>query len=430
MNPQTQLKGYQIMYGRTVTLSVWCIPGVNLERFCRTESIQVSRGVWTKNIRPAGRKDVAVTVSGLDFNTPDSLVTGYIEKFGGKIVNSEVIYAKHGEGPLKGVYNGDRKYNVEFSESATPMGTFHYLDGARVRVFYRGNKKTCGRCHQGAGVCPGEGYAKECAENGGKRVDLAEHMKTLWQDIGFTPTTFELPSQTDPKVSEEQKHEGDTVISEENSFSRNIDRPEMNENDVIKIVGIQIRNFPVTLSEEEVVKFLMEKVDEEITKERVNLIKKEHSMDAAIEGLDGVKVIAATKEVEFKQSKKKYFGKPLYCRILKNLTPEKHETQLPPSTPSKAPTVNLQFPDPAKNQVDNPKGLVKDKLKAIEEKTERNQDEKKSKLKGSNNKIIEYGLTNTTLQTKRHHKDVGSPTSPEEKKSPKKSKAGDKSSRK
>ena len=61
----SELKGYQIMYGRGVTLAVWCAPGVNLEKFCRTESIQVTRGVWTKNIRPSGRKDVVVTVSGL-----------------------------------------------------------------------------------------------------------------------------------------------------------------------------------------------------------------------------------------------------------------------------------------------------------------------------------------------------------------------------
>ena len=50
MNISSELKGYQIMYGRGVTLAVWCAPGVNLEKFCRTESIQVTRGVWTKNI--------------------------------------------------------------------------------------------------------------------------------------------------------------------------------------------------------------------------------------------------------------------------------------------------------------------------------------------------------------------------------------------
>ena len=224
MNIDTQssnceLVGYQVTYGRVVTLAVWCKAGVNLEKFCRSENIQVSRGIWTRNIRPAGRRDVAVTVAGLNFNTPDSLITGYIEKFGGKLVSQEVIYAKHGDGPLKGFFNGDRKYNVEFSDSAVPMGTYHFLDGAKVRIYYRGNSKTCGRCHGTAGACPGGGFAKDCGANGGQRVDLAEHMRTLWQQVGFKPATFELPAQADTETEPAgSRYEGDIVISEEKNF--------------------------------------------------------------------------------------------------------------------------------------------------------------------------------------------------------------------
>ena len=82
------------------------------------------------------------TVSGLDFNTPDTLIKSYMEKLGGKLVTQEVIYVKAGEGPLKGVYDGERKYNVLFVDSIRPMGTYHYLDGPRVKIFYRGNVKT------------------------------------------------------------------------------------------------------------------------------------------------------------------------------------------------------------------------------------------------------------------------------------------------
>ena len=136
MTIKTQLMGYQVMYGRVVTLGVWCKPGIHLESYCRTENIQVTRGVWTKNIRPAGRRDVGVTVSGLDFNTPDTLVTGSIEKFGDKLVSQEVLYGKHEDGPLQGFFNGDRKYNVDFNDSAKPMGTYYFLDGARVIIFH------------------------------------------------------------------------------------------------------------------------------------------------------------------------------------------------------------------------------------------------------------------------------------------------------
>ena len=260
MNAQTQLKGYQVLYGRAVTLSVWCVPGVDLEKFCRAETIQVTRGVWTKNIRPAGRRDVIVTVSGLDFNTPDSLVQGYLEKFGGNLVSQEVIYARHGDGPLKGAFNGERKYNIEFPDTARPMGTFHFLDGAKVKIFYRGNTKTCGRCHKVAAICQGCGYAKDCERSGGQRVDLAQHMRPLWQEINFAPTTFELPAQAEQEDNQNEavngRDEGDRVISEDTTFRRNIERPEMTEEDIKKVVGIQIRNLPPTLSDDNLVEFL------------------------------------------------------------------------------------------------------------------------------------------------------------------------------
>ena len=423
MNIETQLKGYQAMYGKVVTLSVWCQPGVNLERFCRTETIQVTRGVWTKNIRPAGRRDVVVTVSGLDFNTPDTLVQGYIEKFGGKLVTREVIYGKHGDGPLQGVFNGDRKYNVEFPDSARPMGTYHFLDGARVRVYYRGNTKTCARCHEVSGSCLGGGYAKDCHTNGGKKLDLAEHMRSLWKEIGFSPTTFELPVQADLRDTKNDASEGDTVISEDKSFRRQIERPEMKEDDIQKVIGIQVRNLPPTLSDPEVVNFLMENVDKDITLERKSFFKNEHSLNVAIEnGLEGSKVIAAATKIEFRQSKQKFFGKPLYCRILKNLTPAKASSSLN-ETQDKPPCKNLstEMVNLDAKPKDNPKGSVKEKTKALESKG----DEKKSKIKP--NKIFECGLTNTTAQQpKRNHNDVGSPTSPESKKSPKKPKAGEK----
>ena len=96
----------------------------------------------TKHIRPSGRKDVTVTVLGLDFNTPDTLVQEYIIKFGGTMVSTNVIYARHGEGPFKGKVNGDRKFQVDMTATSSTMGTYHYLDGEQVRMYYRGNTKS------------------------------------------------------------------------------------------------------------------------------------------------------------------------------------------------------------------------------------------------------------------------------------------------
>ena len=145
---QKHVEGYQVHYrGRNSVISVWMFPNIQLEQFCRDDNIKVSDGIITGSVRPAGRKDVTVTISGLDFNTPDTFVFEYLNKFG-RLVNQKVIYSKYTEGPFVGKYNGDRKYNVDFSDSNEPMGTYHIIDGAKTRVFYRGNIKTCGRCRK------------------------------------------------------------------------------------------------------------------------------------------------------------------------------------------------------------------------------------------------------------------------------------------
>ena len=67
------------------------------------------------------------------------------------------------------------------------MGTYHFLGGAKIRVFYPGNTKTCGRCHQAPTYCPGGGLAKACGERGGDRVTLFQHMNHLWKKIKYDP---------------------------------------------------------------------------------------------------------------------------------------------------------------------------------------------------------------------------------------------------
>ena len=110
-------------------VSVWLKQGVKLDKFCKDEKIRVQPGVTTRYIKPAGRNDVTVTIVGLNFKIP--------------------------------------------------MGTYHMIDGERVKVFYRGNKKTCARCHRFGEHCPGGGSAQDCEEAGGPKVSLASHMKEL-----------------------------------------------------------------------------------------------------------------------------------------------------------------------------------------------------------------------------------------------------------
>ena len=133
----SQFEGYQIkQMGTSSLISVWLKAGLGLDKYCKDISIRVNDNVTTGLIRPAGKKDVTVTVIGLDFNTPDTFVIEYLNKFG-VVVNKAVIYSKFESGPFKGKFNGERKYQVDFSDSTQQMGTCNLVDGCKVRVFYR-----------------------------------------------------------------------------------------------------------------------------------------------------------------------------------------------------------------------------------------------------------------------------------------------------
>ena len=91
---------------------------------------------------------------------------------------------------------------MDFSKSVRAMGTYHIIDAAKVRIFYPGNKKTCGRCYNFADGCPGGGIAKECEKLKGPRVSIIDHMRQLWEMIGFKPNNFEFSLDEDDKVND------------------------------------------------------------------------------------------------------------------------------------------------------------------------------------------------------------------------------------
>ena len=147
-----ETEGYQTQYrGKVIMLAIWVKEAVSLERFVSEQSKFFSSDMTITSVRPAVTRDVTVLVTGLAFNTPDSQVKEYIECFGAKLVSSDPVYGVHREGPWKGQYNGDRRYRADFSAQVLPMGTYHLLGGARVRVIYLGNTKTCGK-RRGQGV--------------------------------------------------------------------------------------------------------------------------------------------------------------------------------------------------------------------------------------------------------------------------------------
>ena len=136
------------------------------------------------------------------------------------------------------------------------MGTYHLIDGCKVRVFYRGNAKTCGRCHKTARECPGEAVARNCAVGEGARVFLSDHMKKLWEEIGFVPTTFELDDE-EKTVDDVEQAVKDALIIDKTSFTPTTMRQVPNARDVENFDGLIIRNLPLNLDEKDALPFLI-----------------------------------------------------------------------------------------------------------------------------------------------------------------------------
>ena len=84
---------------------------------------------------------------------------------------------------LAGKLNGNRSYMVEITKH---KGSFHIIDGEKVSVRYRGQIKSCTRCHKQETECPGKGIARDCTYD---RVFLSVHMEDHWKNIGYTPDT-------------------------------------------------------------------------------------------------------------------------------------------------------------------------------------------------------------------------------------------------
>ena len=316
MDIVSQVEGYQVQYnGRTNLISVWAAEDLDLERFCKTEAIRISKGIVTGQIRPASRRDVTLTVSGLDFNTPDTLIFEYIQKFGASIVNNNVTYVKYIEGPFKGKFNGERRYQVNFSNCTRQMGTYHYLDGAKVKIFYKGNHRTCGRCHRSSYKCPGKGIAKDCHTAGGPKVYLNDHMKQLWTEIGFNPSNFELPSDF--------VEAGDKPILDSDSNSIDVPRFQ-NVADSERHIGLTIANFSLEVTDEEILVFVKKYVNEDINENVLDIVRDKKKSVATINHSLSAKIVQeAMSKINFEECKTKFYGKPLYCRPLRDITPEK-----------------------------------------------------------------------------------------------------------
>ena len=203
------------------------------------------------------------------------------------------------------------------------MGTFHIIDNSKFKIFYRGNRKTCGRCHRQASDCPGEAVARNCAQAGGERVFLTTHMKNLWKDIDFTPVTFELDEEekTEDDIEQEAK---DAVQIRQTSFPPRVKLQAPTKTDIEKFDGITIRNFPRTLKNEEIRTLLTNHgLPADHKTEDISINRGERNTCVIIENIIPEQVQALQMSIHFHETNTKFFDVPLFCKPRRIMTPVK-----------------------------------------------------------------------------------------------------------
>ena len=141
-----------------------------------------------------------------------------------------------------------------------------------------------------------------------------DHMKSLWTQIEFNPTNLELSSTVENNFI----HPAETETSDQDKNQTS--EPDGSE----RLIGLSIANISFKVGDKEVFEFIKEYVDETIKEEDIDIIRDRKKAVATVSHSISSKVIKeAMSKINFSECKSKFFGLPLYCRPLRNLTPEK-----------------------------------------------------------------------------------------------------------
>ena len=302
LRPGVHVEGVQLCPNGRGVILITLKDGVGIDSFCMYDTLQVTEsGIRTTLVKPAGKREVTVTVKGIHPNTKDSVVLDYLGKFG-RIVTTKVVHDVFKEGPLRGMKNGDRAYKLEVKPGEN-VGSYHIIDGHKVSLRYAGQQQTCGRCHDTPQNCKGRGIARRCEAEGGMRIEFTDYIVGLWKKIGYTPSNDDLDGigkEVDEKVEE--------VVQ--------FTPPKIPVGDKEKYAGVSIRYFPKEADHGDVVEFLCSQgVPEEMKED----IKIKSNGSVTIDNLDNATSVAIIDAIHGKVN----FGRKLFCNGFIPLTPDK-----------------------------------------------------------------------------------------------------------
>ena len=301
--PGVHVIGVQICPNGRGVIFITLKKDLDIGRYCRYDVLDVtSSGTRAVLVKPAGKREVVVTLRGLHPNTGDETVIEYLGKFG-PVVTNKVVYGVFPEGPLKGMRNGDRSYKMEVKPSSS-LGSYHVLDGQKVSVRYPGQQQTCARCLEAAQHCRGRGLAKKCEAEGGPRADFSTYITNLWTKIGYSPN-----KESSEHVQEKNE---DQPASQDGGYFT----PQKVFSDKEKFTGVVVKNIPKEADHGEVVEYLVQSGLPDFKREEITFTD---GGQVYVRNLGNTECLAIIESIHLKRN----FGRTLYCNGFVPLTPEK-----------------------------------------------------------------------------------------------------------
>ena len=153
-------------------------------------------------------------------------------------------------------------------------------------------------------------------------------MRTLWDQIKFDPQTFETDTLEYDDLEGPDNIGGDRKVLSTPHFPSKVDRPILSESEKDKFNVVRIRNFPLNITDEELVNFLKENVDEGISGKDVKSEKTSYSTNIYLGPEPSLEVIAkATEMLDYKTTFQTFFedDRKLHVQLHRPLTPKKKD---------------------------------------------------------------------------------------------------------
>ena len=102
---------------------------------------------------------------------------------------------------------------------------------------------------------PWKSYCEECAAGGIDRIFLSDHMRKLWNEIGFVPTSFVL-DESDKTEDDVQQADKDATVIAKTAFQPSVKTKAPDDRDIYFSHGIIMKNSPKSLEEQAITNFL------------------------------------------------------------------------------------------------------------------------------------------------------------------------------